>query len=70
MNETKPRGVRRLPHVHAVRLDAKGRGRALKHVWSRSTADVVRDPKREFLSRSYNTLLKRGRVDISLGYAS
>ncbi|MFI1356665.1 glycosyltransferase [Streptomyces sp. NPDC020898] len=31
----------RLPHVHAVHLDAKGRGRALKHVWSRSTADVV-----------------------------
>lgn len=31
----------RLPHVHAVRLDAKGRGRALKYVWSRSAADVV-----------------------------
>lgn len=31
----------RLPHVHAVHLDAKGRGRALKHVWSQSTADVV-----------------------------
>jgi cellulose synthase/poly-beta-1,6-N-acetylglucosamine synthase-like glycosyltransferase len=31
----------RLPHVHAVRLEEKGRGRALKHVWSRSTADVV-----------------------------
>ncbi|MGW0705796.1 dolichyl-phosphate beta-glucosyltransferase [Streptomyces sp. NPDC002643] len=91
----------RLPHVHAVRLDAKGRGRALKHVWSRSTADVVaymdvdlstglegflplvapllsghsdlaigsrlhrqadvvRGPKREFVSRSYNLLLKLG----------
>ncbi|MER7840605.1 hypothetical protein ABTY98_33110 [Streptomyces sp. NPDC096040] len=31
----------RLPHVHARRLEQKGRGRALKHVWSRSTADVV-----------------------------
>ncbi|MFJ8535989.1 dolichyl-phosphate beta-glucosyltransferase [Streptomyces sp. NPDC093591] len=31
----------RLPHVHAVHLEAKGRGRALKHMWSRSTADVV-----------------------------
>ncbi|GAA0312333.1 hypothetical protein GCM10009540_34760 [Streptomyces turgidiscabies] len=91
----------RLPHVHAVHLDAKGRGRALKHVWSRSTADVVaymdvdlstglagflplvapllsghsdvaigsrlhrqadvvRGPKREFVSRSYNALLKLG----------
>ncbi|MFF8972986.1 glycosyltransferase [Streptomyces sp. NPDC014995] len=30
-----------LPHVHAVRLEEKGRGRALKHVWSRSAADVV-----------------------------
>ncbi|MFF4349669.1 dolichyl-phosphate beta-glucosyltransferase [Streptomyces sp. NPDC001530] len=91
----------RLPHVHAVHLDAKGRGRALKHVWSQSTADVVayvdvdlstglegflplvapvlsghsdlaigsrlhrqaavvRGPKREFISRSYNLLLKLG----------
>jgi len=30
-----------LPHVTAVRLDRKGRGRALRHVWSRSDADVV-----------------------------
>ncbi|WP_405823385.1 glycosyltransferase [Streptomyces sp. NBC_01390] len=50
----------RLPHVHAVRLDAKGRGRALNHVRSRSTADVMRGPKREFVSRSYNALLKSG----------
>lgn len=91
----------RLPHVHAQRLEQKGRGRALKHVWSRSTADVVaymdvdlstglegflplvapllsghsdlavgsrlhpqsavvRGPKREFISRSYNLLLKAG----------
>jgi glycosyltransferase involved in cell wall biosynthesis len=91
----------RLPHVHAVRLAAKGRGRALKHVWSRSTADVVaymdvdlstglegflplvapllsghsdlaigsrlhrqaavvRGAKREFVSRSYNLLLRAG----------
>ncbi|WP_327345198.1 glycosyltransferase [Streptomyces europaeiscabiei] len=89
-----------LPHVHAVHLDRKGRGRALKHVWSRSTADVVaymdvdlstglegflplvapllsghsdlaigsrlhrqadvvRGRKREFVSRSYNLLLKK-----------
>ncbi|MFD3613847.1 glycosyltransferase [Streptomyces sp. NPDC058676] len=91
----------RLPHVHAMRLDEKGRGRALKYVWSRSDADVVaymdvdlstgldgflplvapllsghsdlaigsrlhrqadvvRGPKREFLSRSYNLLLRLG----------
>ncbi|MFJ9559166.1 glycosyltransferase [Streptomyces fuscichromogenes] len=91
----------RLPHVHARRLEEKGRGRALKHVWSRSTADVVaymdvdlstgldgflplvapllsghsdlaigtrlhrqsavvRGPKREFVSRSYNLLLRAG----------
>ncbi|MGW1625542.1 glycosyltransferase [Streptomyces sp. NPDC002172] len=91
----------RLPHVHAQRLEQKGRGRALKHVWSRSTADVVacmdvdlstgldgflplvapllsghsdlavgsrlhrqsavvRGPKREFISRCYNLLLKAG----------
>ncbi|MBO2454659.1 bifunctional glycosyltransferase family 2/GtrA family protein [Actinomadura barringtoniae] len=30
-----------LPHVRAVRLDRKGRGRALRHVWSGSDADVV-----------------------------
>jgi glycosyltransferase involved in cell wall biosynthesis len=93
--------TQRLPHVHAVHLDAKGRGRALKQVWSRSEADVVaymdvdlstglegflplvapllsghsdvaigsrlhrqsaveRGPKREFVSRSYNLLLKAG----------
>jgi glycosyltransferase involved in cell wall biosynthesis len=93
--------TRRLPHVHAVHLAAKGRGRALKQVWSDSTADVVaymdvdlstglegflplvapllsghsdlaigsrlhrqsdvvRGPKREFVSRSYNLLLKLG----------
>ncbi|WP_367668913.1 glycosyltransferase [Streptomyces sp. DT2A-34] len=91
----------RLPHVHAVHLEAKGRGRALQHVWSRSAADVVaymdvdlstglegflplvapllsghsdlaigsrlhrqadveRGPKREFISRSYNLLLRLG----------
>ncbi|WP_369173199.1 glycosyltransferase [Streptomyces sp. R28] len=91
----------RLPHVHAVHLQAKGRGRALKQVRSRSAADVVasmdvdlstglegflplvapllsghsdlavgsrlhrqadvvRGPKREFVSRSYNLLLKLG----------
>ncbi|MBF8193605.1 bifunctional glycosyltransferase family 2/GtrA family protein [Nonomuraea sp. K274] len=30
-----------LPHVRALHLDEKGRGRALRHVWSRSEADVV-----------------------------
>jgi len=30
-----------LPHVRAVRLEAKGRGRALRQVWSCSDADVV-----------------------------
>ncbi|MFI6789295.1 glycosyltransferase [Nonomuraea sp. NPDC050383] len=88
-----------LPGVRAVHLDAKGRGRALRHVWSRSEADVVsymdvdlstdldaflplvapllsghsdlaigtrlsrgsnvvRGPKREFVSRAYNLLLR------------
>ncbi|MGP4097541.1 glycosyltransferase [Nonomuraea sp. KM90] len=93
--------ARELPHVRAVRLDEKGRGRALRRVWSRSEADVVsymdvdlstdldaflplvapllsghsdlaigtrlarasrveRGPKREFISRSYNLLLRLG----------
>lgn len=30
-----------LPDVRAVRVPASGRGRALRHVWSRSEADVV-----------------------------
>ncbi|MER7501503.1 bifunctional glycosyltransferase family 2/GtrA family protein [Nonomuraea pusilla] len=88
-----------LPNVRAVHLDAKGRGRALRRVWSESDADVVsymdvdlstdldaflplvapllsghsdlaigtrlardsrvvRGPKREFVSRSYNLLLR------------
>src|SRR5690348_8963152 len=91
--------ARELPGVRAVHLDAKGRGRALRHVWSRSDADVVaymdvdlstdlscflplvapladrradlaigsrlapgarvtRGPKREFISRCYNLLLR------------
>ncbi|MFI7635097.1 glycosyltransferase [Nonomuraea sp. NPDC049400] len=32
---------RDLPYVRAVRLDQKGRGRALRKVWSESDADVV-----------------------------
>lgn len=89
-----------LPEVVAVHLPAKGRGRALKAVWSASDAPVlvymdvdlstdlaallplvaplvsghsdmaigsrlargsrvVRGPKREFISRSYNVLLRR-----------
>lgn len=88
-----------LPAVRAVHLDRKGRGRALRQVWSTSDADVVsymdvdlstdldaflplvaplisghsdlaigtrlargsavvRGPKREFISRSYNLLLR------------
>ncbi|GAA3142174.1 bifunctional glycosyltransferase family 2/GtrA family protein [Nonomuraea roseoviolacea] len=88
-----------LSHVRAVHLDAKGRGRALRHVWSASEADVVsymdvdlstdldaflplvaplmsghsdlaigtrlsrganvvRGPRREFISRAYNLLLR------------
>ncbi|MGE0214931.1 glycosyltransferase [Mycolicibacterium sp.] len=88
-----------LPDVHVVRLDEKGRGRALHHVWSRSDAAVLvymdvdlstdlaalgplvaplisghsdlaigtrlargarvhRGPKREFISRCYNLILK------------
>ncbi|MGN9842376.1 glycosyltransferase [Nonomuraea sp. H19] len=88
-----------LPHVRVVHLDEKGRGRALRRVWSESDADVVsymdvdlstdldaflplvapllsghsdlaigtrlarssrveRGPKREFISRSYNLLLR------------
>ncbi len=89
----------RHPHVRAVHLEAKGRGRALRQVWLDSDADVVaymdvdlstdlkallplvaplvsghsdvaigtrlsrgsrvvRGPKREFISRSYNLILK------------
>ena len=88
-----------LPHVRVVRLEEKGRGRALNTVWSTSDAQVlaycdvdlstnlsallplvaplvsghshvaigtrlarssrvVRGPKREFISRSYNLLLR------------
>jgi putative flippase GtrA len=88
-----------LPHVEALHLDTKGRGRALREAWLTSTADVVaymdvdlstdlnallplvaplvsghsdvaigtrlargsrvlRGPKREFISRSYNLLLR------------
>lgn len=91
--------TRQLPHVHAVHLDQKGRGRALRQVWLASTADiqvymdvdlstdlrallplvsplvsghsdlaigsrlapgarVVRGPKREFISRGYNLILR------------
>lgn len=91
--------ARELPHVRAVHLDLKGRGRALRQVWAASDADVVaymdvdlstdldaflplvapllsghsdvaigsrlsrgsavvRGPKREFVSRSYNLLLR------------
>ncbi|MFF0860803.1 glycosyltransferase [Nonomuraea sp. NPDC003560] len=91
--------ARELPRVRAVHLDEKGRGRALRQVWSTSEADVVsymdvdlstdldaflplvapllsghsdlaigtrlarasrveRGPKREFISRSYNLLLR------------
>ncbi|MGW4425263.1 glycosyltransferase [Streptosporangium sp. NPDC004631] len=90
---------RELPRVSAVHLDGKGRGRALRLVWSASDADVVgymdvdlstdldaflplvapllsghsdlaigtrlsrganvvRGPKREFISRTYNLLLR------------
>ena len=88
-----------LPGVQAVHLDQKGRGRALREVWSHSDADVVsymdvdlstgldaflplvapllsghsdlaigsrlhrgsavvRGPKREFISRTYNLMLR------------
>ncbi|MFI6595622.1 glycosyltransferase [Nonomuraea sp. NPDC050536] len=91
--------ARELPQVRAVHLGDKGRGRALRAVWSASEADVVsymdvdlstdldaflplvapllsghsdlaigtrlarasrvvRGPKREFISRSYNLLLR------------
>lgn len=33
--------ARELPHVRAVHLEEKGRGRALRRVWSQSEADVV-----------------------------
>ncbi|MCP2354572.1 putative flippase GtrA [Nonomuraea thailandensis] len=93
--------ARELPNVRAVHLGEKGRGRALRTVWSQSEADVVsymdvdlstdldaflplvaplltghsdlaigtrlaraarveRGPKREFISRSYNLLLRFG----------
>ncbi|HEY1597065.1 MAG TPA: dolichyl-phosphate beta-glucosyltransferase [Thermoleophilaceae bacterium] len=88
-----------LPGVHAIHLEEKGRGRALRAAWSASRADVVaymdvdlstdlnallplvapllsahsdvavgsrllhgarveRSPKREFISRAYNFLLR------------
>ena len=88
-----------MPHIRAVHLDQKGRGRALKAVWLASDADVLaymdvdlstdlkaliplvaplisghsdvaigsrlarssrvaRGPKREFISRSYNLILR------------
>jgi putative flippase GtrA len=91
--------VNTMPHVKAVHLDQKGRGRALNQVWLASDADVVaymdvdlstdlaavlplvaplvsghsdiaigtrlartsrvvRGPKREFISRSYNLVLR------------
>ena len=91
--------ARELPHVRAVHLDRKGRGRALRKVWAESDADVVaymdvdlstdldaflplvaplvsghsdlaigtrlarssavvRGPRREVVSRSYNLLLR------------
>jgi putative flippase GtrA len=91
--------ARQRPRVRAVHLDEKGRGRALKQVWTTSAAPVlaymdvdlatdlrallpliaplisghsdvaigtrltsssrvVRGPKREFISRSYNLLLR------------
>ncbi len=33
--------ARTYPHIEAVHLDKKGRGRAVKHVWMKSKADVV-----------------------------
>jgi putative flippase GtrA len=33
--------ARQLPNVRSVRLEQKGRGRALSHVWSESDADVL-----------------------------
>ncbi|MCC5581852.1 bifunctional glycosyltransferase family 2/GtrA family protein [Microtetraspora sp. AC03309] len=91
--------ARELPNVHALHLDEKGRGRALRRAWGESEADVVsymdvdlstdldaflplvaplltghsdlaigtrlattsnvvRGPKREFISRAYNLLLR------------
>jgi putative flippase GtrA len=107
--EVAQRLVAELPRVRAVHLDQKGRGRALKAVWSvsaapilaymdvdlatdlrallplvaplisghsdvaigtrlTSSAQVVRGPKREFISRSYNLLL-RGTLSISFSDA-
>jgi putative flippase GtrA len=97
--EVAHRLAREFPEVEAVRLDQKGRGRALKHVWIHSDAAVlaymdvdlstdlgallplvaplisghsdlaigsrlargsrvVRGVKREFISRSYNLILR------------
>lgn len=97
--EVATRLAEQIPQVRAVHLDLKGRGRALRHVWGSSEADVVaymdvdlstgleaflplvapllsghsdlaigsrlhrgsavvRGPKREFISRTYNFLLR------------
>jgi 4-amino-4-deoxy-L-arabinose transferase-like glycosyltransferase len=50
--------VEQLPAVRAVHVPQKGRGRALRQVWSASDAAVVRGPKRELVSRCYNLLLR------------
>ena len=98
-----------LPNIQAIHLNQKGRGRALKHAWLASEAEVVayldedlstdlralpplvapllsghsdvaigtrlspnsrvvRGPKREFISRSYNLIL-RGALGVSFSDA-
>jgi glycosyltransferase involved in cell wall biosynthesis len=47
-----------LPGVRAVHVPRKGRGRALRQVWSANGAAVVRGPMRELVSRCYNLLLR------------
>ena len=61
-----------LPRVRAVHLDAKGRGRALHHVWALSTARVVAYMDVD-LSTDLNALLPlvapllSGHSDVAIG---
>ncbi|HEY2271197.1 MAG TPA: glycosyltransferase, partial [Jatrophihabitantaceae bacterium] len=61
-----------LPRVRAVHLDAKGRGRALQHVWATSTARVVAYMDVD-LSTDLNALLPlvapllSGHSDVAIG---
>ena len=60
------------PHMRVIRLDRRGRGRALKHSWSTSPADVVAymDVDLSTGLESFRPLIDpivEGRCDVSIG---